>query len=97
MVTAEEVKATVDRLLAAVSMTMGAEEAKSLGFPSRLVDALKDRKGGPPVVREGNAGGRGRGLFATRRVSKGDVLTMYPCDLMRVTGADGSVSLAGGG
>jgi hypothetical protein len=41
-------------------------------------------------VRVGDAGAKkGRGVFATRAVKKGQVLTLYPCHAMKLTPTDG--------
>ena len=93
METVDEMRAAVDATLAVLE-AMGAD-VKSRGFPGAMVDALKELGGNRPV-REGDAGRRGRGLFATRRMRRGDVATVYPCDLMRVTDPDGSAVLLGG-
>ena len=68
MDTVDEMRAAVDAT-SAVLEAMGAD-VKSRGFPGAMVDALKELGGNRPV-REGDAGRRGRGLFATRRMRRG--------------------------
>ena len=43
-------------------------------------------------VKSGDAGSRGLGLFTTRNVKKGQVLTMYPCDYVILPGDTPDVS-----
>ena len=90
METAYEVKAIVDKMMAVAAML----KKDDRGFPFRLAGMLKGLKGNAGV-REGDAGERGRGIFATRRLKKGDVATTYPCDMMRMTRPDGSRGIVG--
>ena len=43
-------------------------------------------------VREGDSGSKGRGVFATRAISCGEICTMYPCDYLKLSapGSPGS-------
>lgn len=44
-------------------------------------------------VRVGDAGAKGRGIFATEAIAKGDVITLYPCDGMKIAYPDGQTAL----
>ena len=41
-------------------------------------------------LREGDAGAKGRGVFAMRAMKRGEVCTIYPCHFFKVTDADGT-------
>ncbi len=56
---------------------------------TRMTDALSGLLGASPV-REGPAGLKGRGVFATRAVRRGEVCTAYPCDMLNVTDGGGA-------
>ena len=58
-----------------------------------IADALSGVLEASPV-REGPAGLKGRGVFVTRAVRRGEVCTAYPCDMLRATD-DGSAWLLG--
>jgi hypothetical protein len=55
---------------------------------TRVADALSVLLKAAPV-REGPAGLKGRGVFATRTMRRGDVCTAYPCDAVRATDEGG--------
>lgn len=54
-------------------------------IPFHILDAIKARIGACPV-RVGPSPTKGRGVFATRPVKEGHVLTMYPCHILVVDG-----------
>jgi len=58
---------------------------------TRMVEALSELLKDSPV-REGPAGLKGRGVFATRAMRRGDVCTAYPCDMLSVTDGGGGPS-----
>ncbi len=56
---------------------------------TRLTDVLGELLKAAPV-REGPAGLKGRGVFATRAMRRGEVCTAYPCDMLKVTDEGGA-------
>lgn len=68
-------------LLAKLSKKLQGDDGFELFARKNLVGVFKDE---PFPVRVGDAGVKGRGVFTTRPVKKGQVLTLYPCHMMRV-------------
>ena len=67
---------------------MPATSAK-VSAATRMADALSGLLGASPV-REGPAGLKGRGVFVTRAMKRGEVCTAYPCDMLNVADEGGS-------
>ena len=60
---------------------------------TRMTDVLSELLKAAPV-REGPAGHKGRGVFATRAMRRGEVCTAYPCDMLKATDEGGALLLA---
>ena len=69
------------QMLCLARSAMGTGGLSKFDARRKAVDSFK---GLPFPVRLGDAGARGRGVFATRGVKRGQVLTLYPCHMLRV-------------
>jgi len=68
-------------MLAKLLKKLQGDDGYELFVRKNLVGVFKDE---PFPARVGDTGTRGRGVFATRPVKKGQVITLYPCHMMRV-------------